>query len=448
MNRTALSMIFGALVFSASAVQAATEVFLCAGEFDKTMPDGVVVKMWGFARVVDATAYADCGTVTAPYTSPGPEIIVGATEAAPGGLNPLNIHVLNNLPVNFSLVIPGQNDTTMSPVSTVDTLGRSRITSFTHETAPLAVGTYTYNSVATGTYAYHGGSNVNKQVQMGLFGALTKNATEATPIPFPTVAAEAYAGIPYDRAVTLFYSEVDPAVHANVAVDANAAVTVDYVPHYFLINGEDNLDTALVAGTVGQRTLLRFINMGLRTHSPTLMGLRMNVVAEDGKAYSYAKDQYSVTLSAGATIDAIVTPSTSGNFAIFDRMLNLTNHFYAGGTPITPLAENPGGLVGFLAVAPAAVDTDGDGITDDVDNCTLVANADQRDTNGDGFGNVCDGDLNNDGIVNFVDFGLFRTAMASQNPDADFNGDTFVNFADYGIFRTLLGKAPGPAGTL
>ena len=28
--------------------------------------------------------------------------------------------------------------------------------------------------------------------------------------------------------------------------------------------------------------------------------------------------------------------------------------------------------------------------------CTLIANADQRDTNGDGYGNLCDADLNND----------------------------------------------------
>ena len=46
-------------------------------------------------------------------------------------------------------------------------------------------------------------------------------------------------------------------------------------------------------------------------------------------------------------------------------------------------------------------DTDDDGIPTTLDNCTLVANADQRDTNGDGYGNVCDPDLNNDGIVNY-----------------------------------------------
>ncbi|MEO1574667.1 MAG: thrombospondin type 3 repeat-containing protein, partial [Pseudomonadota bacterium] len=59
-------------------------------------------------------------------------------------------------------------------------------------------------------------------------------------------------------------------------------------------------------------------------------------------------------------------------------------------------------------VSAPPVDTDGDGVTDDLDNCTLAPNAAQRDSNGDGFGNVCDADLDNDCIVNAVDLGLLR----------------------------------------
>ncbi len=36
-----------------------------------------------------------------------------------------------------------------------------------------------------------------------------------------------------------------------------------------------------------------------------------------------------------------------------------------------------------------AVDTDGDGVTDDVDNCVAVANPGQKDTDGDGVGDAC-----------------------------------------------------------
>lgn len=92
-------------------------------------------------------------------------------------------------------------------------------------------------------------------------------------------------------------------------------------------------------------------------------------------------------------------------------------------------------------------DTDADGAAQVYDNCLNVSNPDQRDTDFDGFGNICDGDLNNSlGIVNFSDLSLFRSAFGLTNPDADFNGNGgVVNFQDLAIFRTLFGAPPGPS---
>ncbi|MFK8031037.1 MAG: thrombospondin type 3 repeat-containing protein [Gammaproteobacteria bacterium] len=98
-------------------------------------------------------------------------------------------------------------------------------------------------------------------------------------------------------------------------------------------------------------------------------------------------------------------------------------------------------------VTEVETDTDSDGVVDSQDNCTLIANSDQRDTNGDGFGNACDPDLDNNGVVNFADVAawtpLFNTACGDV--DADFNGDGACNFADYALFAQYFLVAPGPA---
>lgn len=97
-------------------------------------------------------------------------------------------------------------------------------------------------------------------------------------------------------------------------------------------------------------------------------------------------------------------------------------------------------------------DTDGDGVPDNNDNCTLIANPDQTDTDNDGFGNRCDADLNNNGIINFEDLMIleltFFTNPASPgwNPHADFNGDNVINFLDLAVMSETFFGSPGPSG--
>jgi arylsulfate sulfotransferase len=106
------------------------------------------------------------------------------------------------------------------------------------------------------------------------------------------------------------------------------------------------------------------------------------------------------------------------------------------------------------------VDKDGDGIPDYNDNCILKANGSllqdagynvQLDSDGDGYGNVCDPDLNNDGQVNSLDLGIMRRLFYTNNTqaefdqDADLNGDGYVNSLDLGIVKSLFSQPPGPS---
>jgi type 1 glutamine amidotransferase len=109
------------------------------------------------------------------------------------------------------------------------------------------------------------------------------------------------------------------------------------------------------------------------------------------------------------------------------------------------MAHVVGGILYAAGLTDDATDSDGDGVDDSSDNCIEASNADQRDSNGDGFGNACDMDLNNDCEVNFVDLGILRSVFFSDDADADSNDDGVVNFVDLGAMRLGFFNAPGPA---
>jgi hypothetical protein len=67
-------------------------------------------------------------------------------------------------------------------------------------------------------------------------------------------------------------------------------------------------------------------------------------------------------------------------------------------------------------------DTDKDGIPDTQDNCTSLANPDQKDINGNGRGDVCD-DFDRDGIINATDNCPDNPNMDQKDADGDTIGD-------------------------
>jgi hypothetical protein len=99
-------------------------------------------------------------------------------------------------------------------------------------------------------------------------------------------------------------------------------------------------------------------------------------------------------------------------------------------------------------------DADGDGVVDVCDDCLLAPDPDQTDTDGDLFGNACDADYDQDGVVGGTDFNILRAAFGSAlgapNYDArcDSNDDDVIGGADYNFFRQAIGKPPGPSGLL
>ncbi len=105
--------------------------------------------------------------------------------------------------------------------------------------------------------------------------------------------------------------------------------------------------------------------------------------------------------------------------------------------------------------AVQAPDQDQDGVADATDNCILHPNGPlipdaggniQRDTDGDGYGNVCDPDFDNNLVVGAADLAYFKTRFFSNDPLADLNGDGFAASADLAILKVMFFKPPGPSG--
>lgn len=323
------------VVLAVMAVTSHAAVYNLQADVTTKVIDGTTIPMWGFAQ--------DSG----PVTVPGPTLTV-----LPGDTT-LIINLTNNLPVPVSIVIPGQS---IIPTPTYD---GGRVLSFT-AAAPAKVGTtpgsatYTWNNLKPGTYIYQSGTNPAVQIQMGLYGAVKKDA--ATNI--------AYTGNPnidasYLNEVTLFFSAIDPVIHGHVAggtygtpPPTGITSTIDYWPRYFLVNGEPYSagTLPLPAGNINERTLIRFLNAGLQTYVPTLLGSHISIIAEDGNLSPYAKEQYSLILLAGKTIDAIFAPQVPGTYPIFDRRLNVTSAGAYPGGMITKL------LVGGTVPVPTATD--------------------------------------------------------------------------------------------
>ena len=336
------------MVLAASnAIAAAVEVTLCAEPFTQSLPGASDVPMWGYRKVDTVQA---CGSNAGAGTaSPGPRIALGPDDG------PLRITLVNKLNVPTSIVIAGQSlpsNGTPAPVHAIDVVGPScnpaagtveerlscRVRSFAGETPPGESSTYTFVGLKPGTYLYQSGTHPQVQIQMGLFGLTTQDAS-ASGVSGRLLFANAAAGFDVDVPVVL--SEIDLVQHNRIASTLGSAnpaswkagknTTLNYSPRYFLINGRvfdaaSPTDTDLpVSAPSGSRIILRLANAGLRSSVLMLNNGTWKLLTEDGNPYPAAREQATVLLPASKTSDALlisnapVDGSTSRSMVIFDR---------------------------------------------------------------------------------------------------------------------------------
>jgi len=279
-----------------------------------TTPDGNSIYMWGYGD--DANS----------FQLPAPNLCVTAGQS-------VTIVLHNVLPEPVSIVVPGLTGMQANGAPAQPQTDANHAVTSLVQAAPANTGTMTYTFTPTrpGTYVYESGTDVDKQVQMGLAGALV-----VRPAANPDYAY-ADAGTKFNPSHEYIYvlSEVDPALH--LAVEQGKPFPWNsYQPRYFMINGRSMPDTvapnfaawlpsqpygALVhiepydaTTEMGQRpALIRYVNVGTVNYpfhphgaDERVIGIdaRQLVGAADGKDLSY--DKFLVDVAPGQTVDAEV----------------------------------------------------------------------------------------------------------------------------------------------
>ncbi len=311
----------------ASGASQAVDVYLQTQAYVKTIPTSATtsqdVPMWGFA-LCDVN-WQNCSLAANQQSAQ-----LNLTTA-----DTLTIKLMNTLSTPVSIVVPGQN-AGGQPVMEADGQGRLRVRSFVQETAAGGTSDYVWNSLLAGTYLYQSGTHPSIQVPMGLFGAMVVTpATANAACELGQASAYDSQNSCFDQDSVVLFSEIDPVQNAAVAAALDVASypsTINYNPSFFLTNG--TLFADLPSAVSGEKVLVRLINAGLRSHSPSFVGLEMGLIAEDANLYpGLTRTQSTALLPAGKTRDAILNIPFAGDgvtpanitFSLFDRMPTFSN---------------------------------------------------------------------------------------------------------------------------
>jgi hypothetical protein len=259
-----------------------------------------------------------------------------------------------------------------------------------------------------------------------------------------------------DVAIRLLNSSGQEIAAANDAakLDAKLSTTISAGTYYLEVGSDGSY------GSVGQYTVSGTIpTSGLPdTTAPTVtLSSAPGVSAAGGSSYTLSvryQDDTAINVGTVGTGDLRISgPHSFSGTPVF---LSIDNS--ANGTPrtVTYRLTPPGGswdyadngtytvtllanqvydttgngaaaktLGTFQVTLTAPADQDGDGVADTSDNCVAVANSDQKDTDHDGVGDVCDEDDDNDGVDDSEDCAPLDASRYRNLAFADSDGDSY-----------------------
>ncbi len=314
-------------------------------------PDGNSVFIWSYANADSP----DNGR----FQFPGPVLCVTQGQT-------VVVNLSNTLPEPTSIVFPGQD-------AAVTATGDGGPGLLTTEAAAPGSASYSFVAGSPGTYLYESGSNLSKQVEMGLYGAVVVR---------PAAGASYAYGLTtqFDpaREYLLLLSDLDPDLHH--AVETGGTYDFNALHNrYFPINGREFPDTLQDNGTSllpnqpygslvriqptspanPQPALIRMLNVGTLNHPYHPHGNHMTQIAQDGRQLltpsgaSASSERFGETIGSGQTQDYLLSWNDVDNWNPTTNPLpvaqpNYRNILFKGGN--TWYSGNP--YLGFKGTLP------------------------------------------------------------------------------------------------
>jgi FtsP/CotA-like multicopper oxidase with cupredoxin domain len=271
-------------------------------------PDGNSVFMWSYAPAAG------------DFQLPGPVLCVHEGDL-------VTVHLSNELGEPVSIVFPGQEGVEADGSPVQPQFSGGTLTSLAQTAAPGGAVTYTFTAGEPGTYLYESGTEADKQVQMGLYGAL---------IVRPALGSN-YA---YDDASTIFnpdeeylilMHEIDPNLHSAVE-HGKPFHNAKFVDRYWTVNGRsfpdsiaDNFASWLPSqpygslvrveaqdpSAPGAPALVRMLNAGSVNHPFHPHANHIRAIARDGRLFkgpageNTSMEAFTKTLGSGETADIL-----------------------------------------------------------------------------------------------------------------------------------------------